>query len=92
MFADVPNLNERGIIESVQNNPTGALFFDAAANSSAFNPYGSTSRLIAAVALVKAAGFQSLAVSAASLPVPVADAAAIPASWRGYVTIALQKG
>ena len=91
MFADVPNLTERGIIESVQNNPTGALIFDAA-NSSSFNPYSSTSRLVAAVALVKAAGFHSLAISQANLPVPVADNSAIPAAWRGYVTVALQKG
>ena len=44
-----------------------------------------------AVALVKAAGLDSLAATS-TIPFTVTDAGTIPLQWRGYVAVALQKG
>lgn len=90
IFSDVSDDSMRGIVESVQKSPSGALIYDAA--SGTFRPFDSTTRLAAAVALVKAAGLQSLATQTANSVVPTNDALLIPAPYRGYVTVALQKG
>lgn len=90
LYTDVRNLTSRNAIESVQSNPNGKLFFDANIGST-FKPNDSASKLVTAVALVKAANLDSLAASAI-LPATVADAYAIPSQWRGYVALALQKG
>ena len=90
MYSDVRDLSTRSIIESVQSNPAGALIYDASAGG-AFRPDASATRLVAAVAFVKAAGLENQA-AGATLPLSVADASSIPAQWRGFVAVALQKG
>ena len=90
MFTDVRSGTDRGTVESVQSNPGGKLFFDANPGGR-FNPNNSATKLIAAVALVKAAGLDSQAATA-SLPVTVLDALTVPAEYRGYAAIAIQKG
>src|SRR5688500_1447868 len=55
MFTDVRDIYSRNLIESLQSNPTGALIVDATAGGR-FYPYNSATKLVAAVALVKAAG------------------------------------
>ena len=90
MYADVYDFTTRNVVESVQKSPNGKLFYDAG-NSGAFRPDESTNKLVAAVALVKAANLQSLAQST-PLSFTVADYAQIPGEYRGYVAVALQKG
>ncbi|HLM60764.1 MAG TPA: S-layer homology domain-containing protein, partial [Pyrinomonadaceae bacterium] len=89
-YTDVTDFTTRNVVESVQKSPGGKLFFDAADNG-AFRPDESATKLIAAVALVKAANLQSLAQTTV-LPMNIADYSQIPAQWRGYVAVALQKG
>ena len=88
LFSDVKDLTTRGAVESAQNFPGGQLFFDISAKN-AFHPDESVTKIVAAIALVKAANLQSLA---ASTSLTVTDAEQIPAEWRGYVAVALQKG
>ncbi len=90
MFIDVRDRYTRNSVESVQSNPAGRLFVDAQSGGR-FYPYNSVSRLIAAIAFVKAANLDGQAATA-SLPLSVADAAQIPMSVRGYVAVALQNG
>lgn len=90
LYSDVLDLTSRGAVESVQSGPSGSLIFDAAAGG-AFNPDQPATRLVTAVALVKAAGLDSLAATS-SLPFTVSDANTIPIQWRGYAAVALQKG
>jgi serine protease AprX len=87
MYIDVRDVYSRGVVESAQS---GMLVYDAP-RGGRFYPLNSTSRLVAAVAFVKAAGLES-EVSTAALPVTMIDAANIPTSLRGYVAIALQRG
>jgi serine protease AprX len=90
MFTDVRDLSTRGVVESVQSDPDGKLFYDV--NPGAlFSPNSSATRLTAAVALVRAANLESQTTTA-TLPVSVLDAASIPTQWRGYVAVALQRG
>jgi S-layer homology domain len=90
MFSDVRDLSIRNAVESVQSNPGGKLFFDAS-NGSAFNPHAFASKLVTAVALVKAANMENL-ITTTPLPGTMIDTTSIPAQWRGYVAVALQKG
>ena len=90
MFSDTKDLESRSAVESVQSNPDGKLFFDATPGGK-FNPNSSASRLIAGVAFVKAARLDGLAASS-TLPANVSDQTSIPAQWRGYVAVALQRG
>jgi serine protease AprX len=90
MFTDVRDLTSRSIIESVQSNPSGRLIFDAPAGGQ-FRPDHAATKLVAAVAFVKAANLENQAASAV-LPLSVTDASAIPTEWRGYVAVALQRG
>jgi hypothetical protein len=90
MFTDVRDITTRNAIESVQTSPNSKLFFDASAGGR-FNPNDSATKLVAAVAYVKAAGLSSEAATA-SLPAGTADALLIPADWRGYVAVALRHG
>jgi len=90
MFSDVRDLTTRNDVESVQSNPGGKLFYDASTDGR-FDPNGTTSKLVAAVAFVKAAALSPQAATA-QLPAGVLDAAAIPAELRGYVAVALQRG
>jgi hypothetical protein len=75
-------------VESAQSAPGGALFTDATAGGQ-FRPDDFTTRLAAAVALVRAAGLQAEANAAASQPLILNDASDIPSALRGYVAVAL---
>jgi serine protease AprX len=90
LFTDVRDSYTRNAVESVQSNSNGRLFYDASAGGR-FYPNNPTSRLVAAVALVKAANLDSVA-SASVLPITVIDAPTIPSQLRGYVAVALQRG
>ena len=90
MFSDVRDIYSRGSIESIQMNPGGALIVDAVAGGR-FYPHSSTTKLVAAIAYVKAAQLESLT-SSTLLPPTIADSGSIPAQWRGYVAVALQRG
>jgi hypothetical protein len=90
-FTDATNRVMRGMVESVQAAPGGPLFNDAPAGG-AFRPNDRATRLIAAIALVRAAGFRSLAESQAGASLPLTDATSIPSNQRGYVKVALDKG
>jgi hypothetical protein len=90
MFTDVRDAYSRNVVESTQAFPSGSLFYDAIAGRN-FYPYNGATKLLAAIAFVKAAGLGPQA-SSASLPLTVSDGSSIPANWRGYVAIALQRG
>ncbi|MEP6705750.1 MAG: S-layer homology domain-containing protein, partial [Acidobacteriota bacterium] len=90
MFSDVRDIYSRGVVESIQANPTGALVIDAASGGR-YYPNNSATKLIAAIAYVRATQLDSLA-SSTPLPTGMTDAASIPAQWRGYVAVALQHG
>jgi hypothetical protein len=90
MFTDVRDASSRNAVESTQAFPSGALFYDATTGKR-FYPYNGATKLAAAIAFVKAAGLNCQAASA-SLPLTVSDASSIPAAWRGYVAVALQRG
>jgi serine protease AprX len=90
MFTDVKDLSTRNVVESVQSNPTGKLFYDATTGGM-FKPDSGASKLVTAIALVKAANLENLTTTA-TLPQTVSDAASIPVQWRGYVAVALEKG
>jgi serine protease AprX len=90
MFTDVRDDYSRNVVESTEASPSGALFYDATIGKK-FNPYNGATKLVAAIAFVKAAGLSCQAASA-SLPLTVSDASSIPYAWRGYVAVALQRG
>ncbi len=88
-FADVRDLTTRTFVESVQAAPSGPLFLDTTAGGN-FRPFERVDRLTAAVVLVRAAGLSSEANSA--VPLTTLDAGMVPASLRGYVSVALSRG
>ncbi len=90
-YADVKDANTMLFVESVQAAPNGPLFTDVA-NGGAFRPLDNVTRLAATVALVRAAGFRSLAESQAGIVLSYADASSIPSVLRGYVAVAISKG
>ncbi|HUQ31362.1 MAG TPA: S8 family serine peptidase [Pyrinomonadaceae bacterium] len=90
-FTDVSDATTMLFVESAQSAPGGALFSDVQPGGK-FRPDDYATRLAAAVALVRAAGLQAEANAASSLPLSVKDASEIPASLRGYVAVALDKG
>jgi serine protease AprX len=90
-FIDVRDPASRLFVESVQASPTGALFIDAAKGGQ-FRPNDDTTRLAAAVALVRAAGLRSDAEAKAGTPLPFLDATGIPTELKGYVAVALSAG
>ena len=90
MYTDVRDIYTRSVVESVQSNPTGALLVDSPAGGH-FQPHSNISKLVAAIAYIKAAGLESQAANT-TLPLTVTDAASIPAAYRGYVAVALQRG
>lgn len=90
LFVDIKDSTTRNPVESVQSNPNGKLFYDASAGDK-FYPNNSVSRLVAAVAFVKAANLDGQAATA-TLPSTVSDVLSIPSQWRGYVAVALQRG
>jgi hypothetical protein len=89
IFTDTRDSLTRNAVESAYSNPNGKLFYDAQQGGN-FYPDHSATKLVAAIAFVKAANLDSLTTSSA-MP-GVTDASLIPAQWRGYVAVALQKG
>jgi hypothetical protein len=90
MYSDTSDLTTRSVVETVQSNPSGKLIFDASTGSQ-FRPDASATKLVAAIAFVKAANLENL-VATTPFPWAIADAGSIPSEWRGYVAVALQKG
>jgi hypothetical protein len=90
MFTDVRDADSRNAVESTQAFPSGPVFYDATPGKR-FYPYNGATKLAAAIAFVKAADLSSQAANA-TLPLTVSDASSIPAAWRGYVAVALQRG
>ena len=90
-FTDVHDASTMIFVESVQSSPNGALFTDATPGGQ-FRPDDYATRLVAAVAFVRAAGLQSEADAAASQPLPLNDVSTIPTNLRGYVAVALSHG
>jgi serine protease AprX len=90
MYSDVRDEYTRSVVESVQSNQSGKLIYDANSGG-AFYPDNLTSKLVAAVAFVKAANLESNAFSATLSP-SIADYAQIPSQYRGYAAIALWRG
>lgn len=90
MFSDVRGLVSRSAAESAQTNFSGKLIYDASDNG-VFRPYNPTTRLVVAVALVKAAKLEHLTTTAV-LPSTIRDSRIVPKQWRGYAAVALQKG
>jgi serine protease AprX len=89
-YKDVADATTMLFVESAQTSPTGALFTDVS-NGGQFRPNENVTRLVAAVALVRAAGLRADAESYAG-PLPFLDAASIPSSLGGYVSVAVSKG
>ena len=90
MFTDTRDLVTRDAVESVQSRPEGGLFYDAQPGG-LFYPNNTALRVVAAVAFVKAANLENLAATT-PLPPTLLDTGSIPAQWRGYVAVALQRG
>jgi len=90
-YQDVRDNFTMSFVESVQAWPAGALFTDVSAGGN-FRPSDNVTRLVAAVALVRAAGFRAEAESKANAFLPFLDASTIPSELRGYVAIATSRG
>jgi serine protease AprX len=90
IYSDIKDGYTRNIVESIQSNPNGKLIYDAPAGG-AFRPDNLTTKLVAAVAFVKAAGYENLASNSILSP-NVLDYLQIPGEYRGYVAVAIQKG
>ncbi len=90
-YIDVRDQGTRLFVESVQASPTGSLFIDAPSGGQ-FRPNDRTTRLVAAVALVRAAGLRSDAEAKAGTPLPFTDALGIPSELKGYVAVAVSAG
>ncbi len=90
LYSDTRDIETRSAVESVQLDPDGKLFYDVALGGNFF-PNSSATRLVAAVAFVKAANLDELT-STAVLPSDISDINLIPVQWRGYVAVALERG
>jgi serine protease AprX len=89
-YKDIGGDSTRLFVESVQASPTGALFTDVSKGGH-FRPNDNATRLIAAVALVRAAGLRAEAESHSGA-LSYFDTTSIPSSLRGYVAVAVSKG
>jgi len=90
-YQDVHDALTMSYVESAQASPTGALFTDVNA-AGRFRPAEAVTRLVAAIALVRAAGLREEAEAKANLPLAFLDAATIPGDLRGYVSVAVSRG
>ena len=90
-YGDVKDSFSKLFVDSVQTSPNGPLFIDAAPGGR-FRPNDNVTRLLAAVALVRAAGLRSEAEAKAGAPLAFLDAKNIPSELRGYVSVAISKG
>jgi serine protease AprX len=89
MFTDVRDPMTRNAVESAQSANL-RTFYDAVPGGKFF-PYNSATRLVFAVALIRALGLESQAGSATLNPA-ISDALTIPSEYRGHAAIALQRG
>jgi hypothetical protein len=89
-YSDVRDVFGRSVVESAQFSPSGSLFTDA--TDGRFRPNDAATRLVAAVAMVRAAGLTSEADANANTPLQYLDASGIPANLRGYVYVAVTRG
>ncbi|MCX7640209.1 MAG: S8 family serine peptidase [Pyrinomonadaceae bacterium] len=89
IYQDASDLIGRTAVESVQFSPYGKLMPDI--NNSRFGYFEPATKLILAVALVKASNMEDQAASLTLSPT-VTDRFSIPAAYRGHVAFALQKG
>ncbi len=88
-YLDVQDTTTMNFVESVQAASVGRLFTDAAPGGY-FRPNETVDRAMAAVTLVRAAGFQSeVFTDDQSVLNTLADADQIPADKRAYVAVAL---
>ncbi len=91
-FTDVTDATTMNFVESAQHAPGGALF-PGVARGGAFAPDGNVTRLVAAIVLVRAAGLQQEAETAANTSTMYfSDGAEIPDEWRGHVHVAVLRG
>lgn len=90
-FTDINDALTMLAVESAQASPSGALFTDVTFGSR-FRPDDPATRLVAAVALVRAAGLRAQADALAGTSLSVTDAYLIPSNLRGYVSVALSQG
>jgi hypothetical protein len=90
-FTDVRDGMTMLAVESAQSSPTGVLFTDVTFGGK-FRPDDPASKLVAAVALVRAAGLRAQADALAGTWLSVTDAYLIPSNLRGYVSVALSQG
>lgn len=90
-YQDVHDNMTMSFVESSQASPTGALFTDVSAGGR-FRPNDNVTRLVAAVALVRAAGLRQEAEAKSNTPLAFLDAMTIPAELRGYVAVAAARG
>jgi serine protease AprX len=89
-YSDVRDQSSMLFVESAQASPTGSLFLDVTRGQ--FRPHENVTRLAAAIALVRAAGFRSEAEAKAGSPLAFLDASGIPNELRGYVSVAISRG
>lgn len=89
-YSDVQDCFTIPFVESAQASPAGSLFVDVTSGG-AFRPNDSATRLVAAVALVRAAGLRSEAEGKLT-PLQFLDASSIPYQLRGYVSVAVSRG
>lgn len=90
-YTDVRGNFARLFVESVQASPNGAMFVDVTPGGR-FRPDDVVTRLIAAVALVRAAGLRSEAEARAGIPLSILDGGSIHGELRGYVSVAMSEG
>jgi serine protease AprX len=90
-YKDVRDASTMLFVESAQASPTGALFIDVTRGGQ-FRPNDGVTRLVAAVALVRAAGLRSDAEAKAGTPLAFLDASGIPSELRGYISVAVSNG
>ena len=90
-YTDVRESQTMLAVESVQAAPGGPMIYDAASGGR-FRPQDRADRLTAAVALVRAAGLNSEAVTKSGIALPYTDTLNVPAGLRGYVSTAVAHG
>jgi serine protease AprX len=90
-YQDVSGNYSRLFVESVQASPNGEMFVDVIPGGR-FRPDDVVTRLIAAVALVRAAGLRAEAEARAEIPLSVLDGESIPGELQGYVSVAMSEG
>ncbi|HVF91551.1 MAG TPA: S8 family serine peptidase [Blastocatellia bacterium] len=87
-FIDVGNNSNTVFIESVVHSPRGNLM---GATGASFYPQARVERMMAAMALVKAAGLEQEAMNASSINPGISDWSTVPENMRGYVSVAVSR-